>query len=223
MPSFSLLKSRLAAGLSLAALLMLFIPAFAAAQSDDNASKLDLAIGYAGLREDISPNLSAINLDHVYANGWQASLDYNFRPSIGIEAQLNGFYKGLGIQTNLPIIGNIGLGNLNFYTATFGPQFKFSHSRFQPYVHALVGFAHGSVSAGGILNFLPIPTSLSSFNDFAFAADLGGGADFMVTTHVGLRGELAYVYTRFPFSDISPTEDNSQNHLKVMGGLAFHF
>jgi hypothetical protein len=219
MPSFSLLKSRL--WISLAALLTLLIPALASAQ--DNASKLDLAIGYAGLREDISPNFSAINLDHVYANGWQASLDYNFRPSIGIEAQVNGFYKGLGVQTNVPIIGNIGLGNLNLYTVTFGPQFKWSHSRLQPYVHALVGLAHGSVSAGGILNFLPIPTSLSSFNDFAFAADLGGGADFMVTKHVGLRGELAYVYTRFPFSDVSPTEDNSQNHLKVMGGLAFHF
>jgi opacity protein-like surface antigen len=219
MPSFSLLKSRLC--IAVVASIAILLPSFAVAQ--DNTSKLDLAIGYAGLREDISPNLSAINLDHVWANGWQASAAYNFRPSIGIEAQVNGFYKGLGVHTGLPLIGNIGLGNLNLYTATFGPQFKWSHSRFQPYVHALVGFAHGSVSAGGILSFLPIPTSLSSFNDFAFAADLGGGADFMVTKHVGLRGEVAYVYTRFPFSDISPTEDNSQNHLKVMGGLAFHF
>ena len=218
MSSFSTLRSRIAT-ISLATLLVLFVPALAAAQN----SKLDLAIGYAGLREDISPNLSAINLDHVYANGWQASLDYNFRPSIGIEAQVNGFYKGLNIGSGIPIISNLGLGSLDLYTATFGPQFKFSHSRFQPYVHALVGLAHGSISAGGILSLLPIPTSLSSFNNTAFAADLGGGADFMVSKHVGLRGEVAYVYTHFPFSDVLPTENNSQNHLKVMGGLAFHF
>lgn len=222
MPSFFALKSRLALGLSLAVLLVLFIPAFAAAQDSDNASKIDLAIGYAGLRQDISPNLSIINLDHAWDNGWQASAAYNFRPSIGIEAQVNGFYKGLGIS-GIPIISSLGLGNLDLYTVTFGPQFKWSHSRFQPYVHALVGFAHGSVSRGGILNFLPIPTDLSSFNNTAFAADLGGGADFMLTKHVGLRGEAAYVYTHFPFGDLSPTEDNSQNNIKVMGGLAFHF
>jgi hypothetical protein len=197
-----------------------FMTCFASAQDD---SKFDLSVGYAGLREGTPSSLSAIGLDHPWANGWQVAGVYNVVPAVGIEAQVNGFYKGLHLPSGIPIISSLNLGNLNVYTATFGPQVKFPHGKVEPYLHGLVGFAHGSVSTGGILSFLPIPTDLSSFNKTTFAADLGGGIDYMVIPHIGLRGEVAYVYTRFPLSDIGLASSNSQNNLKAMVGLAFHF
>jgi len=196
---------------------LLLVP-LATAQSD----KFDIAVGYAGLWADISPNLSAIDLNRKFMNGWQVAGIYNANSYLGLEVQANGFYKGLTAGGNIPLISSLKLANLSLYTVTFGPQLKFGHGPLQPFVHGLVGVARGNISTNGILNFIPIPTNLRAFNDTAFAADIGGGVDFFIVPRVSVRGEGAYVYTHFPFSDLSPTEDNSQNHLKFAASLVFH-
>jgi opacity protein-like surface antigen len=206
--------------LVLAALIFTFA---CAAIAQDQSSKFDLAVGYAGVKEDISSNLDILGLGHPWANGWQASAAYNFTSHIGAEFQANAFYKGIHIPGNIPIISSFNLGNLNVYTYTVGPTVKLSTSRVQPYVHGLVGIAHASVGTSGILNFLPIPTSLDSFNSTHLAFDLGGGVDFMVVPHIGIRGEVGDLITRFPLSNVALTSNNTQNNFKVMAGVAIHF
>jgi hypothetical protein len=206
--------------LIVAALLLSFV---CVAFAQDQSSKLDIAVGYAGLKQNISSNLDLINLGHPWENGWQASIAYNPFAHVGIEVQGNGFYKGLHIGNNIPFVSSLSLGSYRLYTVTVGPTVKFSTTKVQPYVHALFGIANAGVGTGGILSFLPIPTDLSHFNTTNFAADLGGGLDYMVVPHVGLRVEAADLLTHFPLSTVALTSGNTQNNFKIMGGVTFHF
>jgi hypothetical protein len=183
------------------------------AQTISNPAKLDVIVGYSLLRTQIANELAPIGLDHVNASGVQVAVVYNFGRGIGLEAQGTGYHKTLMERvTGIPVSE---VGKVTLYTAMVGPQFKtYTESNVNPFIHALFGIARGDRSGAQIL---------SGFNGSnVFAADLGGGVDFKVSGHLSLRGEVAYVYTRFPFSHTDSGFGDSQNDVKATAAFIFH-
>ena len=138
----------------------------------------------------------------------------HFAHGVGLEAQGTGYYKRLMAQEiGLPATQ---VGPLGLYTAMVGPQFKtYTQSNVNPFIHVLFGIARGNISQNSGPPF-------SAFDRNVFAADLGGGVDFKVSGHLSLRGEIAYVYTQFPFSQQESGLGDSQNDVKVTAALVFH-
>lgn len=197
----------------IAVIFMLAAAMCSAAQTTSGPSTLDVIVGYSLMRIQIANELAPIGLDHVNASGGQAGLVYSFAHGIGLEAQGTGYYKRLMQQEiGLPATQ---VGNLALYTAMVGPQFKtYTESNVNPFIHVLLGIARGNVSQSN--------QTFSAFERNVFAADLGGGVDFKVSGHLSLRGEIAYIYTHFPFSRTESGLGDSQNNVKVTAGLVFH-
>jgi outer membrane immunogenic protein len=111
--------------------------------------------------------------------------------------------------------GNInGSGvNLTLTSYVFGPRYNFLDSgRLHPFAEALVGGSHasGSFSSSSI-------SASGSAN--AFAALAGGGIDFDVTEHIGVRAiEANYFFTKYD----NGTNDH-QNNLRIAAGIYFRF
>lgn len=95
-----------------------------------------------------------------------------------------------------------------------GPRVTFHPMRrLVPFAQALFGGAHGS----GLLT--PSQTTGQSGSANAFAAVAGGGVDFYLTEHIGLRAiQVDYYYTHFQ----NGTNDR-QNNLKVSAGIFWNF
>lgn len=83
-----------------------------------------------------------------------------------------------------------------------GPKIAWRQRRWEPWVHAIVGGSHEQPQ-----------TANNSKN--AFAAQLGGGADYRFNPRFSGRLEANWVHTSF-FSQ-------SQNNFELMGGVVFHF
>lgn len=194
--------------------LLIFAAAIcSAAQTSNGSSTLDVIVGYSLVRVQIANELAPIGLDHVNASGGQAAVVYSFAHGIGLEAQGTGNYKRL-MEREIGVPAKL-VGKLALYTAMVGPQFKtYTESNVNPFIHVLFGIARGSVGQG-IQTF-------SAFNRTAFAADLGGGVDFKVSRHLSLRGEIAYMYTHFPFSQTESGLGDSQNDVKATAAFVFH-
>jgi opacity protein-like surface antigen len=200
--------------ISIAVLFVFAAATFAAAQTTNGPSALDVIVGYSLLRVQIANELAPIGLEHANASGGEAALVFGFAHGIGLEVQGTGYYKKLTEQQlGLPPID---AGNLALYTAMVGPQFKtYTDSNVNPFIHALFGVARGHVGNESV-------QPLTAFERSVFAADLGGGVDFKVSRHLSLRGEIAYVYTQFPFPQIQSGLGDSQNDVKVTAALVFH-
>jgi hypothetical protein len=50
---------------------------------------------------------------------------------------------------------------------------------------------------------------------------LGGGVDYGITHHLGVRGQADYLQTHFTNNDNQVPFDN--NHLRISGGLVVRF
>jgi hypothetical protein len=83
-----------------------------------------------------------------------------------------------------------------------GPKIAWRERKWEPWGHAIVGFAHEQPQTAG-----------NSRN--AFAVKLGGGADYRFNPRFSGRLEADWVRTSF-FSQ-------SQNNFELMGGVVFHF
>jgi hypothetical protein len=194
-------------------MMVLAIATSAAAQTSGGVPPLDVILGYSLQRTQIANQLASIGLDHVNANGAEVGLVYNFARGIGLEAQGTAYYKKLVAQPagSSPI----GVGDFGLFTAMVGPQFKtYTDKNVNPFIHALFGAARGNVRNAAL--------PFSAFDNTVFAADLGGGVDFKVARYVSLRGEVAYVYTHFPFSQVLSGAGDSQNDVKATVGIVFH-
>ena len=103
--------------------------------------------------------------------------------------------------------------NLTLTTYVFGPRYNFRNSqRLHPFAEALVGGSHasGSFSSASI-------SATGSAN--AFAALGGGGLDFDVTNHIGIRAiEADYYFTKYN----NGTNDH-QNNVRIAAGIYFRF
>ena len=97
------------------------------------------------------------------------------------------------------------------HTLMFGPQLSF-RSKVTPFVHSLFGVALAHQSSGAL-------TNLESNHSFVMA--LGGGVDYGITRHFGVRGQADYLRTHFTNSDNQDPFHN--NHVRISGGLLVRF
>lgn len=130
--------------------------------------------------------------DSFHLNGGYGSVDENFNSWFGGRAEFNAWG------------GTINGTNFSAQTYTYGPVFSFRRfDKLTPYVNAQFGAVHASAGYLGISN-----------SAFKFAMAPGGGVDFRITDHVGVRGQAAYVMTRFL--------DLRQDNLQFQGGVVFY-
>jgi opacity protein-like surface antigen len=159
--------------------------------------------GYSFFHAGIG-RLNGTNFDvdlHIYPktlvpqtnfNSWSAELQHNFGRWVGGVVDFS-TYSGK------PFTGLDGVGNVpteNSYTILAGPVISYrAKSRAVPYVHALFGWNHASLSAGPLTGTsVPVLSAGSSFTDFTMA--LGGGVDYKITQRVAFRvGQLEWFRT----------------------------
>lgn len=145
--------------LALSALLLLC----AAASWGQNDPKFDVFGGYSYVHS--GPGMGFASAD---ANGWEASLSYNWNRWLALKADFDGHY----------------CCDQTMHNFLFGPQINLGKGKLKPFVHGLVGVSHGT-STGGF-----------SDNVLGFAA--GGGLDYKWTDRISLRIVQAdYLGTRY--------------------------
>ena len=125
-------------------------------------TKGNVFFGYSYNRAEVVSN-DAINL-----NGWNASLEGNFLPWIGIVADLGGTYGSH-------------VGEHNYL---FGPRVSVRVGKYRPFAELMIGAAHININH-------------SEAADTSFANAVGGGLDYQVFGPVSLRGQLDWIHTRF--------------------------
>jgi len=122
------------------------------------------------------------------SNGGSGSVSFNPNRWLGIVADFGGYHSGTS-----------GL-NGNIFSYTFGPKIALRGDKFTPFVQTLFGGARASSG---------------SFSTNAFAMALGGGVDYNVSPHFGVRlVQAEYVETKFNFSGSS-----SQNSARLSFGV----
>lgn len=127
-------------------------------------------------------------------------------------------YRGLGVVADLAglhegSIQSSGVG-LDLIATTFGPRYTWqpAHARYSIYGQALGGMAH---AFNGVF-----PTSTGTVTSTnGSAVKLGGGLNFALTPHIGLRVlEADWLRTRF-----SNSSDDVQDNLQLNTGVVLRF
>jgi len=154
--------------------------------------------------------------------------------NIGKLFSIKGDFQGYGsttvtLTTTGPVVtphGTIPAGtfssSFNQFTYLFGPVVGIHTSKFYVYGEYLMGQSNTngygelakSINAGG-------GTVNASGTQHPFTMLLGGGLDFNINKHIGLRlGEMGWELTRFtnPISDT-----NNQHSFRYLGGVVFRF
>ena len=183
------LKRNVVAFLSFLALSCVF-SSVAAAQ----VPKGNLFLGYSYTSADLNNN------DRSNLNGWEGSLEGKFLPFVGIVADVSGEYGKNDFPSSTQVF-HVDAREHNFL---FGPRVSFSVARVRPFVHALFGAGHVSVSGGGY-----------SASDTSFATALGGGLDFKLVPLLAWRFQGDYLQTRF----FGTRQDNG----RFSTGIVFNF
>lgn len=139
---------RATAVLTLALLLLLFLPAVASAQV---APRLDVFGGYSYLRFD-APSIGIANYANL--NGWNIDAAANITQRWGVAIDVSGHY---GSQ-------------LTLYHYMIGPQYTWRRDKSKFFVHGLFGKAQNRVDVA--------QPSLSDFKSVGRAFAAGGGFDY---------------------------------------------
>ena len=156
-----------------------------------------VALGYQYIRANAPP----ASCNCFSTNGGFIEGAYAFRYWLRAAAEVTG-----STASNIGPLGQ----NLTLMTYTAGPQIALHTGRFEPYAQALFGAAHGSNS------YFPSSTSYST-SATSFAYQAGGGVDFTLTRHIGIKViEAQYLHTGFPNGT-----NGSQSHLMLGAGIVF--
>jgi opacity protein-like surface antigen len=163
---------------------------FAGFASAQDTPRVEVFGGYSYLQTTVAGTGTNFDL------GGSGSVAFNFNNRLGIVGDFGGYHTGSFIGSG--ISGNV-------ITYLFGPRFAFRTEKATPFVQALFGGAR--LSVGG-----------NSLNNFAMA--VGGGFDWNVTPHFGVRPiEAEYVLTKFNFGPGA----NTQNSIRLSTGVTFRF
>ena len=174
------------------ACLMGLLLVFSVTAKAQDSSKAEVFGGYSYMRFNGGSGDPSISL-----NGGIGSFAYNMNHMFAVVGEFGDYHNGsiFGSGTSL-----------NTVSYLFGPKVYKSVGKITPFGQVLFGGAHASLSDGE-----------GSFNAFALA--VGGGVDYDVTKHFGVRvGQLDYVYTRFV--DINT---GNQSNFRYSGGIVFKF
>jgi peptidoglycan-associated lipoprotein len=156
-----------------------------------------VALGYQYIRANAPPG----SCNCFSTNGGFAEGAYAFRYWLRAAAEVTG--------SQASNIGPLGQ-NLTLMTYTAGPQVVLHVHRLEPYAQALFGAAHASNS------YFPSSTSYST-SATSFAYQAGGGIDFTLSRHIGIKViEAQYLHTGFPNGT-----NGAQSHLMLGAGIVF--
>jgi opacity protein-like surface antigen len=144
-------------------------------------------------------------------NGWNASADYKASPLLGLVADFSGFHAGY----TFPGIGGPAV-SANSLAALFGPQVSVRLSRATPFAHVLLGVTHVGYSQSSCSGCSP-----SSANGFSYA--FGGGIDYYLTPHIGIRGQADLLHNAFSNADNQLTYKYHELNARISTGLVFRF
>lgn len=171
------------------------------ASAQETTPVAEAGLSYSYTRVNPGGALSSYN-----ANGGYGYAEYNFSKVFGLVADLGANYVGNA--------QGVHLGNTTF-EYLFGPRFNWRHSRFTPYVQALVGgerFSNGLNPAAGN------PRLANSQNNFAAA--LGGGLDFALTKHIAVKPiQVEWLTAQVSSSNLA----YAQNNIRYSAGVVFRF
>lgn len=154
-------------------------------------------------------------------NGGGGSLGLN----LGEYLTLKGEFEGYGSTTfsfHLPQTPNSDGGTFetkgDMFTYLFGPQLNIPMDKKQLFGEALFGGAYTNAYAN--LFRAAGVTGLSASNN-GFAMVFGGGFDFAISRHLGLRpAQFDYLLTRYEWK---PLGINNQSNLRYQAGIVFVF
>jgi len=154
-------------------------PEFFAGFSIDS---IDTGIDQSGVFVQNSDN-------RVAGYGFDTSATGFFHKNIGIEGNFDGHFRTKTFNIGTAAAGPFTPVETKFRDFNFlaGPHVKFttSNAKVSPYLHALLGGNHSSVRG--------TTTGVSvSDSETDFALKIGGGIDFGMTDHVGLRLSADY-------------------------------
>ncbi len=174
------------------AILVAFLPIASFAQDANNPPKVELFGGYSWYNP--GGNILGTKIPSI-SKGWGAAGTYNFNRWVGLTVDVGGHYKN----------------ELNAYTYTAGPQFKFrSSDRFTPFIETLVGIEHQT------------PRDAATKTNFAFIG--GGGFDININRYFSWRLIQAdYVYSTYKDTGIGMTQAARLDGARIQSGAVFTF
>jgi len=164
-------------------LLVLCLPLASLAQE---APRAELFGGYSYLRVNPGEGINSVS-----AHGFNTSIAGNVTKNIGIVGEFSRFTKSERISDlfNEPGPGAAS-AKATVSTYMFGPRFTLRTGNAEPFVHALVGGAHGSFEASAV------GLSERGSGD-AFTYALGGGLDIKVHDNFAIRlAQVDYLRTK---------------------------
>jgi hypothetical protein len=175
------------------------VPSAALAGDPDPAAAPDPKFLYGG-RDDYRWQLGLgaswerfrSTIFNASAVGFNTSISYYLNNWLGVE--------GNALEAFAPEIFD--REHVKLFNLTGGPRIAWRQRRWEPWLHGLVGLAHEQPQTSG-----------HSRN--AFAAQLGGGADYRINPRLSLRLQGDWLHTLF-FSQ-------SQNNFVLVGGAVIHF
>ena len=189
---------------------LLLFAGIASAQDE----KVEAFGGYSYLRFNPGNGASAANF-----NGGSGSIAYNVLPWVGVVADIGGYHWGGSAREDLT--GSTAVSYL------FGPKVSYHVGPIVPFVHALFGGVHGSISgttcesSDSRVHPEGCTTESENLSDNVFGMALGGGVDWNVTHHLGVRlVQAEYVLTNFNANFAGNT---SQNNVRVSAGVTVRF
>ncbi len=179
--------------------------------------KYQAFVGPSYAREDLT------DIKNINGIGWHASLDGTANNWVSAVFDFSGYYSSPKINVGLPAPLPI---NSSEYLYLFGPRFTYRKwERLTPFAESLFGVSDFRFTASSV----GLTNAISST---AFAAAIGGGADYTVKSWLAIRLiEADYVLTRSRELGVDPTtgqigftgQRRTQNNARASVGVVFRF
>ena len=173
-----------------------------------DSPKAEVFGGYAYTNVDTKDLLGRQNL-----NGWDADVAFHATKNFSIVADISGAYK----SESATVDGITGTAKLRAYNYVFGPRFSFNSKKVTPFVEALFGANHVTVSAEAA-------GTSASLGSTSFAMALGGGLDVNANKHVAIRlAKFDYMLNRVNAGDLGVSAAENLNNFRFATGIVFKF
>jgi hypothetical protein len=179
--------------------------------------KYQVFVGPSYAREDLT------DIKNINGIGWHASLDGTANNWVSAVFDFSGYYSSPKINVGLPAPLPI---NSSEYLYLFGPRFTYRKwERLTPFAESLFGVSDFRFTASSV----GLTNAISST---AFAAAIGGGADYTVKSWLAIRLiEADYVLTRSRELGVDPTtgqigftgQRRTQNNARASVGVVLRF
>lgn len=166
-------------------------------------------------------------------NGWDADVAFHVTKNFSLVGDISGAYKTETIDTSFVTpVGTTQFATLNpratvstvegkvrLYNYLFGPRFSFSSGKVTPFVEALFGLTHTTISASAS----GVTESIGS-NGFGMA--IGGGLDYNASKRIAIRlAKFDYMLNQFKVNNTGLGVDVSENlnNFRYATGIVFKF